>query len=103
MGNYESFRKRGNSTGLFSLAPAAFQAGDFSTLSNRIYDPLTRTRAADGTLTGTPFTGNAIPANRISPTSKKLLEFYQTPTLGGLTNNYVQAPSRPQNRDEFIL
>ena len=44
-----------------------------------------------------------IPANRISPTSKKLLEFYQTPTLPGVTNNYVQALSRPQNRDQFIL
>lgn len=103
MGNYESFRKRGSSTGLFSLAPAAFQGGDFSTLANRIYDPLSRARAADGTLTGTPFAGNVIPANRISPTSKKLLEFYQTPTLPGVTNNYVQALSRPQNRDQFIL
>ena len=85
MGNYESFRKRGSTTGLFSLAPAAFQTGDFSTLSNRIYDPLSRARAADGTLTGTPFPGNVIPANRISPTSQKLLEFYQKPTLGGVT------------------
>jgi len=103
MGNYESFRKRGSSTGLFSLAPAAFQGGDFSTLSNLIYDPLTRARAADGALTGTPFPGNVIPASRISPTSQKLLEFYHKPTLGGLTNNYVQALSRPQNRDQFIL
>ncbi|MGJ5817209.1 carboxypeptidase regulatory-like domain-containing protein [Paludibaculum fermentans] len=103
MGNYESFRKRGNTTGLFSLAPTAFQNGDYSALSSRIYDPLTRTRAADGTLTGTPFAGNVIPANRISPTSKKLLEFYQNPTLPGVTNNYVQALARPQNRDQFIV
>ncbi len=103
MGNYESFRRRGSTTGLFSLAPAAFQNGDFSALSNRIFDPLTRVRAADGSLTGTPFAGNVIPASRISPTSKKLLEFYQTPTLPGVTNNYVQALARPQNRDQFIL
>jgi hypothetical protein len=103
MGNYESFRKRGSTTGLFSLAPAAFQAGDFSTLTNKIYDPLTRVRNADGTLSGTPFPGNVIPSNRISPISKKLLEFYNTPTLPGVTNNYVQALARPQNRDQFIL
>jgi hypothetical protein len=54
-------------------------------------------------LTGTPFTGNIIPANRISPTSKKLLEFYQTPTLPGVANDYVPALSRPQNRDQFIM
>ena len=39
MGNYESFRKRGSATGLFSLAPAAFQTGDFSSSSKLIYDP----------------------------------------------------------------
>ncbi len=103
MGNYESFRKRGSTTGLFSLAPAAFQSGDFSTLANRIYDPLSRAQAADGSFTGTPFPGNVIPANRISPVSKKLLEFYNTPTLPGVTNNFVQALGRPQNRDQFIL
>ena len=37
----------------------------------------------DGTLAGTPFAGNIIPQNRISPISKKLLEFYSTPTLPG--------------------
>ncbi len=103
MANYESFRKRGNTTGLFSLAPTAFQSGDFSGLGKIIYDPLSRTKAADGTLTGTPFEGNRIQASRINPTSKKLLEFYQNPTLPGLTNNYVQALGRPQNRDQFIL
>ena len=35
-------------------------------------------------------------------TSKKLLEFCQSPTLPGVTNNCVQALSRPQNRDQFM-
>ena len=91
MANYESFRKRGNTNGLYSLAPAAFQNGDFSSLANKIYDPLSRVKGADGVIAGTPFVGNIIPANRISATSKKLLEFYRAPTLPGVTNNYVQA------------
>ena len=103
MANYESFRKRGNTIGLYSLAPAAFQNGDFSSLANKIYDPLSRVKGADGVITGTPFLGNIIPANRINATSKKLLEFYRAPTLPGVTNNYVQALGRPQNRDQFIL
>ena len=103
MANYEAFRRRGSTTGLFSLAPAAFQNGDFSSLANKIYDPLTRVRNSDGTITATQFPNNIIPANRISPISKKLLEFYHTPTLPGVTNNYVQALARPQNRDQFIL
>ncbi|HSP68639.1 MAG TPA: carboxypeptidase-like regulatory domain-containing protein [Bryobacteraceae bacterium] len=103
MGNYESFRKRGSNTGLFSLAPAAFQTGDFSSSSKLIYDPKTRAIAADGTITGTPFLGNIIPITRIHPTSQKLLEFYKKPALGGVTNNFTEALSRPQNRDQFIF
>src|SRR6267378_3127857 len=69
MANYESFRKRGNTIGLYSLAPAAFQNGDFSSLASKIYDPLSRVKGADGVITGTPFLGNIIPANRINATS----------------------------------
>ena len=35
MGNYESFRKRGNTTGLYSLAPVAVQGGDFSAIASQ--------------------------------------------------------------------
>src|ERR1700704_3877325 len=104
MANYESFRKRGNSTGLYSLAPVAVQGGDFSGISNQIYDPASHLLSADGkTITATPFVGNMIPASKISPIAKKLLEFYRTPTLPGVVNNYVTALARPQNRDQFVL
>jgi len=104
MGNYESYRKRGNTTGLYSLAPVAVQGGDFSAISSRIYDPNSHALADDGkTITATLFPGNVIPQNRISPISKKLLEFYQTPVLPGVINNYVTALARPQNRDQFVL
>src|SRR5216684_1067937 len=104
MANYESYRKRGNTTGLYSLAPVAVQGGDFSGIANKIYDPASHVLSADGkTITATPFDGNKIPASKISPISKKLLEFYRTPTLPGPVNNYVTALARPQNRDQFIL
>src|SRR5205085_390367 len=61
MGNYEAFRKRENITALYSLAPAAVQGGDFSGISNRIFDPTTHVKQSDGTITATPFTGNMIP------------------------------------------
>ncbi len=104
MGNYESYRKRGNTTGLYSLAPVAVQGGDFSAIVNKIYDPNSHAVAADGkTITATLFPGNIVPQSRISPISKKLLEFYQTPVLPGVINNYVTALARPQNRDQFVL
>src|SRR6266404_9000359 len=104
MSNYESYRKRGNTTGLYSLAPVAVQGGDFSAISAKIYDPTTHVLAADGkTIIATQFPGNIIPQARISSISKKLLEFYRTPTLPGVVNNYVTALARPQNRDQFVL
>jgi len=104
MGNYEAYRKRGNTTNLYSLAPAAVQGGDFSAVPNVVYDPSSHGLATDGkTITATPFPGNILPASRMSPISKKLLEFYRTPTLPGVVNNYVEPLARPQNRDQFIL
>src|SRR6266481_4242634 len=56
MGNYESYRKRGNTTALYSLAPAQVQGGDFSAIANRIYDPNSHVLGADGkTITATLF------------------------------------------------
>jgi hypothetical protein len=104
MANYESYRKRGSSTALFSLASAPIQSGDFSAISAKIFDPASHTLAADGkTVTATPFPGNVIPQNRISSVSKQLLGFYHTPTLPGSTNNFVEALPRPDNRDQFVL
>jgi hypothetical protein len=104
MGNYEAYRKRGSTTALFSLASAQIQGGDFSAIAPRIYDPTSHALAADGkTITATPLTGNVIPQNRISAVSKRLLEFYHTPTLPGSVNNYVEALPRPDNRDQFVL
>src|SRR6266404_348736 len=58
MANYESYRKRGNSTGLYSLAPVTVQGGNFSAISNKIYDPFSHVLQADGkTITATQFAG----------------------------------------------
>src|ERR1700682_5149912 len=104
MANYEAYRKRGNTTSLYSLAPAAVQGGDFSGITNKIFDPTSHVLAADGkTITATPFPGNIIPQTQISSISKQFLEFYRTPTLPGSVNNFVEAQARPENRDQFIL
>ena len=56
----------------------ALRNGDFSAYSSNItiYDPLTRVPAARRQFVGQPFAGNVIPANRISPIAKKILEYY---------------------------
>jgi hypothetical protein len=111
--NYEWFRQRRNVQAVSSVPSVAMQGGDFSELTRLpaanalsiagIFDP--RTRAQQGsTVAATIFPNNVIPASRIHPISKQLLEFYRTPNLPNpdLRNNFVQAQGRPINRDQFI-
>ncbi|MGH9769517.1 MAG: TonB-dependent receptor domain-containing protein [Blastocatellia bacterium] len=94
MTNFEGYRDRKTLLGRYQLPLAAWYDGDFSRLSNPIYDPITRQ----------PFSGNIIPKNRIHPTSAKLLEFYPRPTLSPTTlgTNHEQPNNRLINKDQFI-
>ncbi len=103
MANYEAFRQRRSTQSLYTLPTTAMQNGDFNEASGGIFDPRTRTRLADGTITSTPFPNNTIPAARIEPISKKFQEFYRLPNLPGRVNNYQQSQGAPINRDQFIL
>ncbi|HZO05767.1 MAG TPA: carboxypeptidase regulatory-like domain-containing protein [Solirubrobacterales bacterium] len=92
--NFEGFRDRRTSRGRYQLPPAAWRTGDFSSLSNPIFDPLT----------GRQFPGNIIPQSRIHPTSLQLLEFYPSPNLApaSLGINHEQPQGRKIDKDQFI-
>jgi hypothetical protein len=93
MTNFEGFRDRKALLGRYQLPTTAWRTGNFSALSNPIFDPLT----------GQQFPGNIIPQNRIHPTSAKLLEFYPVPTLNpnALGINHEQLNNRLINKDQF--
>ena len=94
MANYEALRRRQNFQSVYTVPTPAEFTGDFSGLSKTIYDPLTKT----------PFPGNIIPANRIDPISKKLLQYYAAANVPGvLSNNFVRSSASPLNRDGFVL
>ena len=93
MANYEALRRRQNFLSTYSVPTPAMFNGDFSELGTIIYDPVTKQ----------PFQGNKIPRERLDPTSLRLLQYYNSSTLPGLTNNYVQFNSAPLNRDGFVL
>ncbi|MFO7693378.1 MAG: TonB-dependent receptor [Vicinamibacterales bacterium] len=71
---------------------AALRNGDFSAYSSNItiYDPLTRVRVGSAYV-GQPFPGNVIPADRISPVAKKILEYYSQPKNAGLAGNITDS------------
>jgi hypothetical protein len=75
--------------------------GDFSDYSSNItiYDPLTRTGTT--TFIGQPFAGNVIPANRINPAAKKILEdYYSLPKSPGLVGNIYDS-TLPELTDPY--
>ena len=67
----------------------ALRNGDFSAYAGNItiYDPLTRVPTGTGQFVGQPFPGNIIPANRINPVSRAILEYYSLPKGAGLNGN----------------
>ena len=84
-------RPRFDATGAQWVPTEALRRGDFSAYAPNvtIYDPLTRVPVpgSPGNFAGQPFPGNVIPANRISPVARAILEYYSLPKSPGLGGN----------------
>jgi hypothetical protein len=81
--DYQATRRRSNDTGIYSVPTPAQRNGDFSGEGNNvIYDPLT----------GEPFPGNVIPADRFDPLARNFVNLYPDPNQDGLKNNYLVNP-----------
>ena len=95
MSNYEGYKERRLTRQLFSVPSVKMRSGDFSEVSNPIYDPLNRTQQ---------FLGNKIDPRRFHPTSVKLLEFFPPPNLnpGLVPFNYEGTLNRRADKDQFI-
>ena len=95
MANDEWLVQRQNSQQAYNVPTPAMFNGDFSQLlpNTIIYDPTTKL----------PIANNVLSPTAISPFSKALLKYYNSSTLPGLTNNYVQSNASPLNRDGFVL
>jgi hypothetical protein len=93
MANDEWLVQRQSSQAVYSVPTAAMFGGDFSQLGTTIYDPTTKA----------PIPNNTISPSSITSASKALLKYYNSATLPGLTNNYVQNNASPVNRDGFVL
>ncbi len=100
--NFEGFRDRKQLRTVANVASSAMRGGDFSGVSNLLYDPSTRA-GQSGSITAQPFPGNLIPTGRIHTTSTKLLEFYPAPNQPGasLVSNYQIGQGRVIDRDQF--
>jgi hypothetical protein len=96
-GDYQGARQRLGNTTSVTVPTDAMRLGDFSNVRNAagnlvpIYDPLSGNADGSGRK---PFEGNIIPAERISPIARNLLNLLPSPTFPNLTeNNYIATGS----------
>ena len=85
--DYEGFRQRQGQVNNLTVPTMAMRSGDFSELSQSIFDPVNGR---------TQFPGNRIPANRIDPIAARYVALFPTPTSPGLANNYASTTIRTQ-------
>jgi hypothetical protein len=94
MANYEGFRERNQTQGVYNLPSVAMRGGNFSQISTVITDPLNN---------GAPFAGNVIPTTRLDPISLGLLQYFPTPNqpTAALVSNYLALDNNAENKDQF--
>jgi Carboxypeptidase regulatory-like domain/TonB dependent receptor len=101
--NWEGLRERKALTQAVSAPLRDWRNGDFSGISNVIYDPDTRVFDAAGNVIGapTPFKDNRIPEDRIHPVSKKLLDYFPLPQQERTGVNFINNEARRIDADQF--
>ena len=110
--NYQWMRNRNASTSSVLMPTALERSGDFTQSVTPLGQPV---RVLDPT-TGQPFSGNFIPASRLSPQALSLLTLFPKPNFAGSTRYNFQTPlisdmhqdalqgraSKPIGRKNFI-
>ncbi len=99
--SYEGLRVRQAQTLISTVPTAAYRTGDFSAAPQRIFDPLTQRQTGSNQFVRDQFPGNRIPAGRIDPVGRNLLNLYPLPNLGlGVANNFLFNPVRSITGDK---
>ena len=105
---YEGLKDVFPEPGQFTVPTLAERSGDFSALlplGIRIYDPLSAVRVGSR-VERTPFPGNVIPEERLSPVALAYLQFYPLPNQPGDAqgrNNFISANLRTDNFNSETL
>ncbi len=88
---YQGTQSRNPYSSVSTVPTPAERLGNFSALSNIIFDPVT----------GAPFPGNIIPASRFNSASQGLLPYFPQPSYAGIIQNYRNVTSTPNNNNSI--
>jgi trimeric autotransporter adhesin len=86
-GSIEGYKSNTTDDSVVRAPDSRMLSGDFTQSGVTIYDPLSTVRNPDGTYSRTPFPGNVIPANRISPIATAMAQYW--PQAGPATSELV--------------
>ena len=98
-GDYQGTRRKNGGSVLTTVPTALARSGDFSEYPDQIFDPQT-----GDPLTGvgrTPFAGNRIPVDRLSPQVLNLLKLIPLPSLPGTDFNFTASGIEAFDSDQF--
>jgi hypothetical protein len=100
-GDYEGTRLRKGILRLTSVPLPNERIGDFSTQAAAKYGVAPYPAIFDPA-TGAPFANNQIPAGRIDPSARKIMDQFPLPNiLGTTTNNFVRTPSIQDDTNRY--
>jgi hypothetical protein len=100
-GDYQRTNDKLGKVHRFVVPTEAMRRGDFSAAPTLIYDPTTGDAAGNGR---TPFPGNQVPADRISPLALALIQNMPLPNIAGAgfgQQNYQGTSTREKTTDSF--
>jgi hypothetical protein len=97
-GSWEGVYETKSYTNKGTVATEAMRRGDFSGLGTTIYDPATGNPDGTGR---TPFPGNIIPPDRISPIAAQIQEAVPLPNRDGVFANYTDTGPEEMDRNSF--
>jgi len=102
-GDFLQIKDRRGDGFIITVPGSDFRSGDFSSQISKavIYDPATGNN--DTGVGRIPFTGNIIPASRISPIAQKLLNMVPLPNYNvtSITQNYASSTTRKKDYNSF--
>jgi Carboxypeptidase regulatory-like domain/TonB dependent receptor len=97
--NYTNFRRANVPQGqVATVATEAMRRGDFSEVTQPIYDPMTEVNGVRQ-----QFPNNQIPLNRISPFALRIQEVIPPPNAPGIAGNYIGSAPATQDEDHFLI
>jgi outer membrane receptor protein involved in Fe transport len=98
-GDYQATRRKNGGSVRTTVPTALARSGDFSEYPSEIFDPQTGDPATG--LGRTPFAGNRIPQDRLSPQVLNLLKLIPLPNLPGTNFNFTASGTEAFDSDQF--